>query len=104
MGGGNVSHQQTAASSSQRPEIITGWLRSLARGQAVGPFTDATCMALLDEIDRLREALFECYVASGADTDGARTLGDMGRIDPPIDVLAVREVKQLRADYDEAIQ
>ena len=55
-------------------------------------------------IAELERALFECYVHSGADTDGARSLSDMGAISPGIDVLAVRAVKELRADYDDAIR
>lgn len=56
---------------------------------------------LIEQLEAAREALFACYVASGADTDGARSLSDMGRIDPPIEVLAVRAVEDLRLDYDE---
>jgi hypothetical protein len=55
---------------------------------------------LEEQLEAARKALFKCYEASGADTDGARTLSDMGRIDPPIEVLAVRAVEELRRDYD----
>ena len=56
---------------------------------------------LRKERDRLEEALFECYRTAGADTDGARSVREMGAVD--IASLAVVEVRQLRADYDEAI-
>ena len=55
--------------------------------------------ALLSEREAARQALFECFVHAGADTDGATTLAHMGGVD--IAALAVRAVKELQADYDE---
>ena len=54
--------------------------------------------ALLSERETARQALFECFVHAGADTDGATTLEQMGNVD--IGARAVRAVKELRADYD----
>ncbi len=59
---------------------------------------------LLAENQRLKDALFQCYVACGEDTDGAKSLSDMGRIDPPIEVLAVRAVEELRREYNDLLR
>jgi hypothetical protein len=48
----------------------------------------------------LREALWECYVLSGADTDGDTYFHCS---DAEAAERTVREVKQLRDDYDEAL-
>ena len=65
------------------------------------PIVESALDALSARLAALEDALFECFVHAGADTDGARTLSDMGQIAPGIDVLAVRAVKELRAEYDE---
>lgn len=53
--------------------------------------------------EELRETLFQIYVECGEDTDGAKSLRDMGRLTPDIDVLALQAVKQLRAEYDDLL-
>ena len=57
-------------------------------------------LAELVEIARAaRKALFFCWEASGADTDGATSTDDIGGAD--INGLAMNGVAQLRDDYDE---
>jgi hypothetical protein len=66
------------------------------RGSAewLDPITDARW--LLDEVDRLRGALYECAVAAGEDTsDGVPTWPDLAD-------WAVEAVRQMRRDYDDA--
>ncbi len=54
---------------------------------------------LLSELAAARKALFFCWEASGADTDGAKTVDDIGGAD--ICGLAMNGVARLRDDYDE---
>lgn len=53
-------------------------------------------------IDVLRQALYECYVATGADTDGddARTMATAWR---PYPRLVVEEVRRLRTEAEEVV-
>lgn len=58
-----------------------------------------TLAALLDERDELRQALFDCYQASGADTDGANAR-EMASW-KPYPRLVVEEVIRLRREADD---
>lgn len=58
-------------------------------------------IALLAEVRRLRQGLWDCAAISGADTDGDRTPDHMTY--PDIVEYAKREVQSLRDDYDEAL-
>ena len=56
---------------------------------------------LLEEVERLRQGLWDCVAISGSDTDGQRTPDAL--VYPDIVDYAKREVQQLRDDYDEAL-
>jgi hypothetical protein len=54
--------------------------------------------AAADEIERLRQALWDCAIIAGEDPDGNSTPRSLTH--PDIDVFAYRAVRQLREDYD----
>lgn len=56
--------------------------------------------AAIVRIAHCEQALFTCFVEAGADTDGVRTLAEMGAVD--IAERAMEAVRELRTDYDEA--
>lgn len=74
-------HAMTGAATTRG--ILTEWI------------TYAEIAAL--RIDTLQEALFKCAEVSGADVSGGMPTS------PLLEVWAVREVEQLRKDYDEAL-
>lgn len=58
--------------------------------------------ALLDEVARLRQGLWDVATLTGFDTDGDETPDHMTY--PDIVDLALREVERLREDYDNATE
>lgn len=59
---------------------------------------------LIDYIDNLRQALWDCYALAGSDTDGMTTPLSENAIQPDVQTLARRAVQELRDDYDEALR
>lgn len=50
----------------------------------------------------LRQALWDCYGAAGADQDGDKDCPSAGVMTPDVHVLALEAVRELRRDYDES--
>jgi len=51
----------------------------------------------------LRQALWDIYAATGADTDGQRSCPAPGVLTPDVHMLALEEVSTLRRDYTAAL-
>ena len=82
---------------SSKRQIIAAIRARSKEGSASWPDPVGDARFLLAEVDRLRDALYECAVVSGADvSDGPPTW-------PDVDVWALAEVRQLREDYDNAL-
>ena len=62
---------------------------------------DALLRDCRTEIERLRQGLWDCYKAAGADTDGNKT---PHAIEGDLVKICVTAVKELSNDYSEAIQ
>ena len=60
--------------------------------------TDDIVTQLREENERLRQALWDCAIIAGEDSDGSTTPEALTH--PDIDVFAYRAVRQLREDYD----
>lgn len=60
-----------------------------------------TEIALLDEIERLRQGIWDACIALGMDTDGNDTPRHL--VYPPLADLIVREAQRARQDYDELL-
>lgn len=56
---------------------------------------------LIEEVDRLRQGLWDCAGDSGADLDGDRTPAAL--VAPDLVDFARRAVQELREDYDDAL-
>ena len=95
----------TVDTSREAVRIFIAAMRALAKTDSPEHLTlwqsAYTLAALLNERDELRQALFECYQVSGADTDGAdaREMAESWELYPRLVVEAVRELRQ-KADDD----
>jgi len=73
----------------------------------------AVVLSLLDDgvitvpgadVTRLRQALWDCYRASGSDPDGDVQAPAPGVLSPDVPELALQAVRELRQDYREALR
>jgi hypothetical protein len=59
--------------------------------------------AMAREVIWLRQLLWDCYAAAGADGDGEKTAPPPGVLTPDVPELALAAVRELRRDYDTAL-
>lgn len=62
---------------------------------------DQDLKILSKEIDRLRQGLWDCAITAGMDHDGDMTPKHLAS--PDIVEVALREVREMRSDYEEAL-
>jgi hypothetical protein len=59
---------------------------------------------IAEECAALRQALWDCYRASGSDPDGDVQAPAPGVLSPDVPELALQAVRELREDYREALR
>jgi hypothetical protein len=65
---------------------------------------DAMLALIAEECAALRQALWDCYRASGSDPDGDVQAPAPGVLSPDVPELALQAVRELREDYREALR
>lgn len=76
-------------------------LRAAARAGDLPLGVSFDCDAVADEIERLRQGIWDACIALGMDTDGNDTPRHL--VFPPLADLIVREAQRARQDYDELL-
>lgn len=81
-------------------DIVTRLRRVTARpiDLIIDPPPHPLCVEAADEIERLRQRLWDCAIIAGADTDGNTTYHALAH--PDIADFAYKAVLQLAEDYD----